>query len=222
MTLVRLTRLSDAFPPARELLEIGDDGGFTGWRSQGPLVGACRGTLAGIDALRDLVRRARESAPPPARDLPLDATADLLAVGDRELRVAASASPDGAWGDLLRAARAILEDEVPLAPYAAVELQVAAAAAPRLVHRGDAPIVLELGAGWAEVTRWRDDVPAGSDETRDLAAGRVEAGPGWSLDLDLAVPAGEPGDLVTASAWFVVEDGGVLVPVVLTGRAAGS
>jgi hypothetical protein len=219
VTLLRLARLSDAYSPARELLEVADDGTFTGWRSQGPLVGACRGTVAGIDALRALVERAGTVPPRRGGDLPLDATVDLLAVGDHELRAAASTTPDGAWGDLLRAARAVLEDEVPRSPHAAIELVIGGPPGLRLVHRGEAPIVLELGAGWAEVTRWRDGVPAGSAETRDLAAGRVEAGPGWSIDIALVVPAGEPGDLVTASAWFVAEDEGVLVPVVLTGRA---
>lgn len=219
MTLLRLARLSDAPPPARELLEVGDDGRFSGWRSQGPVVGAFRGTVAGIDGLRGLVERASASSPPGAGDLPLDATVDSLAAAGRELRVAASGTPEGAWGELLRAARTILEDEVPRAPWAAIELLVTHTAPPRLVHRGEAPLVLELGAGWAEVTRWRDGVPAGSAETRDLGAAREEAGPGWSLEVPLAVPEGAASDLVTASAWFVAEDEGVLVPVVLTGRA---
>ena len=219
MTLLRLARLSDAPPPARELLEVGDDGGFRGWRSQGTVVGAFRGTVAGIDELRGLVERASSSTPPDAGDLPLDATVDSLGAAGMELRVAASATPEGAWGELLRAARTVLDDEVPRAPWAAIELLVTATAPPRLVHRGEGPIVLELGAGWAEVTRWRDDAPVGSAETRSLGVDRVEAGPGWSADLPLAIPQGAASDLVTASAWFVAEDEGVLVPVVLTGRA---
>lgn len=218
MTLLRFARRSDAPPPARELLEVADDGSMTGWLSQGPLVGACRGPVPDLEGLRALVEAAARSPVPTPGDAPLDATIDALDVAGREHAWPEHEVVAGPWGDLLAAARTLLLDALPAMPAAAVGLAFPGPDRLRLEHRGGAPLVLELGAAWAEVTRWRDGVPVGSAETRDLRLGRVEAGPGWSAEVPLAVPGGEAGDLLTASAWFVADDEGIHVPVVLTGR----
>jgi hypothetical protein len=82
---------------------------------------------------------------------------------------------------------------------------------------------IRLESLWFEITRWRDGDPVGSREVSGLGLGRVEAGPGWGQDLPIEDgPAGEPGDLLTASAWFVAEDHGIYVPVVVTGRSTAA
>jgi hypothetical protein len=222
VSLLRLTRLSAAPPPARDLLRVEEDGSMTGWRSQGDVVGAFAGPAPDLGRLRSLVTAA-VGVPPPAHEgaYPHDGTVETLQAGEAEFEVDAHARPDGPWGELLSAARELLDDTLPTMPAGAVAL-VVAAGAPRLEHRGERPITLELGSGWAEVTRWRDDAPVGDAETRDLGLGRVEAGPGWSAEVTLRAPDGEAGDLLTASAWFVADDGGVHVPVVVTGRATAS
>jgi hypothetical protein len=218
MTLLRLARLSDAPPPARELLEVADDGVLTGWRSQGTAVGHFGGSVDDIDGLRTLVEGAVAMPVPELGTLPLDATIESLWARDRSARFSVHATPGGPWGVLLRAARSLLDDTLPLAPVAAVALVVDEQAGVRLEHRGSSSITVELGSAWVEITRWRDGAPVGDAETRDFGLGRVEAGPGWTASIAVGIPGGEPGDLLTASAWFVADDAGVYVPIVLTGR----
>lgn len=219
MTLLRLARLSDAPPPARELLDVGDDGTLRGWRSQGPLVGACRGAAPDVDRLRALVAAAAAAPVPRAATFPLDATVESLEAGGVELDVTEHTVLDGAWGDLLEAARGLLDDALPTMPLAAVAMVIASPDLVRMEHRGEVALTVELGAARVEITRWRDGTPVGDAEVRGLGLGRTETGPGWTAGIALRGPAGKPGDLLTASAWFVADDGGVLVPVVLTGHA---
>ncbi len=201
---------------------MADDGALTGWLSQGPIVGSCRGRAADPAGLLALVERVAGVGVPRHDDVPADATVESLAAGGHELETTVHGTVDGPWGELLAAARSLLDDVLPASPAAAVALVIAPPGGLVLEHRGDGPLALELGAGWAEVTRWRDGAPVGSAEVRDLGAGRVETGPGWSLAIPLRAPDGEPGDLLTASCWFVAVDAGVMVPAVLTGRAAAA
>lgn len=226
MSLLRFARLSDAPPPAREMLDVADDGSLTGWRSQGPVVGACAGRAPDLAALRALVERVAGTEAPRHGDVPADATVESLEAGGQELETTEHGTIGGAWGELLAAARVLLDDVLPAGPVAAVALEIrvteGAPGGLALAHRGDRPLVLELGAGWAEITRWRDGAPVGSEEVHGLGARRVEAGPGWSLEVPVRIPGGEPGDLLTASCRFVAVDAGVMVPAVLTGRATAS
>lgn len=219
MTILRYARLSDAPPPARDLLAVADDGTLSGWLSQGPLIGAYGGAVPDLARLRALVDAAGAAPVPDPGTLPLDATVESLEAGGRELRVRDGSVVDGPWGTLLDAVRALVEGELGASPRAALALEIVAPACLRLEHRGTEPLVVELGAAWAEITRWRDEAPIGDASTRSIGLGRVETGPGWSAEIPLATPEGEPGDLLTASAWFVADDAGVHVPVVLTGRA---
>jgi hypothetical protein len=221
VSLVRLMRLSDAPPPAREVLDVADDGSFTAWRSIHDVVGRFAGSMPDPEGLRGLVAAVSGDAPPSAGTLPLDATVDSLEAAGRELEVSANGSVDGAWGALLEACRTVLAG-VGSSPVAAVALVIKGPGALRLEHRGTGPLAIELANLWVEVTRWRGDTPVGSAERSVAGHGRVEAGPGWSLDVELeGGPAtGDPGDLLTASASFVAEDAGVYVPVVVSGRAA--
>jgi len=222
MTLLRLLRLSDAPPPARELLEVADDGTLKGWRSQGPGVGRFAGMAGDLAGLQALVAAAAGAPVPALGTVPMDATIESLEAGGQACRCSVHATPDGPWGELLRAARALLDDVLPSSPVAALALSIEAAGDLRLEHRGDGTLPVELGDAWVEITRWRDGAPVGSTETRSLGLGRVETGPGWSAPVALHAPAGEPGDLLTASVWFVADDAGVYVPAVLTGRATAS
>ncbi len=218
--MLRLSRLSDAPPPARELLEVADDGTLSGWRSQGPGIGRFGGSAPDIDGLRALIGAAVATPEPEIGRLSLDATIESLEADGRSARFSVHTTPDGPWGALLLAARSLLDDTLPSAPVATLALVIDEGRGLRLEHRGSDPVAVELGSAWAEMTRWRDGTPVGSSEARGIGLGRVEAGPGWSALIAMDVPAGEAGDLLTASAWFVAEDTGIYVPVVLTGRAS--
>jgi hypothetical protein len=221
VSLVRLLRLSDAPPPAREVLDVADDGSFTAWRSIHDAVGRFAGSVPDLERLRGLVEAVSGDRPPGVGELPLDATVDSLEAGGHELEVSANASVDGPWGELLAVCREQLEG-VGSSPVAAVALVIEGPGALRLEHRGTEPFPIELANLSVEVTRWRGDTPVGSSERSVPGLGRVEAGPGWTLAVELeGGPAtGEPRDLLTASASFVAEDAGVYVPVVVSGRAS--
>jgi hypothetical protein len=222
VSLVRLSRLSDAPPPARELLDVDDDGSVAGWLSQGPAIGRFAGSVPDITGLRGLVDAAAGTDPPSTATFPHDATIDRLRVAGDELVTSDKTTPDGAWGELLAATRALLDGLVG-SPAAAIALEVAGPGLVRLVHRGSDVLPIRLETLTIDVTRWRDDNPVGSKELSGLGLGRVEAGPGWSQDLPIdGGPEGEPGDLLTAVAWFVAEDDGVYVPVLVTGRGTAS
>ena len=108
VTLVRFLRLSDAPPPAREVLEVARDGSFSAWRSIHAAVGRFAGSVPDPAGLRRLVEAVADSSPPRAGSLPLDATVDTVKAGDRELEVGANGSVDGPWGELLEACRALV------------------------------------------------------------------------------------------------------------------
>ena len=103
-------------------LEVADDGSMTGWLSQGPLVGACRGPVPDLEGLRALVEAAARSRVPTPGDAPLDATIDALDVAGREHAWPEHEVVAGPWGDLLAAARTLLLDALPAMPAAAVGL----------------------------------------------------------------------------------------------------
>jgi hypothetical protein len=219
MSLVRFLRLSSAPPPAREKIDVADDGSYTAWRSIDDVVGRFAGSVPDPEVVRGLVAAVAGVAPPALGALPHDATVDSVGAGGQELEVSANGSVEGPWGELLAACRELVAG-VGSSPLAAVALVIDGPGALRLEHRGSASIPVELANLWVEVTRWRGDTPVGSAERTVPGLGRVESGPGWSLPIDLGRgPAdGEPGDLLTASAWFVADDGGIFVPVVANGR----
>jgi hypothetical protein len=83
----------------------------------------------------------------------------------------------------------------------------------RLEHRGTATLALELDHAQLVLTLWRDGQEAGRAGTGPLAAGRVEAGPGWALDLEVPGAPDPSGGILLARVELVAEDAGVLVPM---------
>lgn len=222
MSLVRLSRLSDAPPPARELLDVGDDGSVTGWLSQGPAIGRFAGSVPDLAGLRGLAGAVSGVEPPTQDTFPHDATIDRLRTAEGELVTSDKTTPEGPWGELLATARGLL-DGLAASPVAAIAVEVQGPGLVRLVHRGTDSLPIRLETLSVDITRWRDGDPVGSKEVSGLGLGRVEARPGWSQDVPVdSGPEGGPGDLLTATAWFVAEDAGVYIPVLVTGRATAS
>ena len=202
-----LCRRSDAPPPAREPLEVADDGSMTGWLSQArswvPVAARYRISRDCVPWSRR--RPGRRSRPPATRRSTRRSTPLTSPDG---ARVAGARGRGRAVGDLLAAARTLLLDALPAMPAAAVELAFPGPDRLRLVHRGAHRSSWSVGAASAEVTRWRDGIPVGSAETRDLRLGRVEAGPWWSprSRWPSRRRGRRPAD---GSAWLVANDEGI-------------
>jgi hypothetical protein len=198
-------------PPDRERLEIADDGTFTMWRSvRSPAVGRFAGRLDGPNAerMRGLAAAAAALDPPAGKQLPGAAT-ETITVDGVSLRTGSSGGPDGPWGDLVGALRALLRELV-TQPAAAIALEVANdGSSAKLVHRGEDEIDVDLsaltvravvwGPGWEQRGEWSSD---------EGGPARTTAGPGWSYDL----PFGHgltvnPGDALHAFARFGLFDG---------------
>jgi len=220
MSLVEFRRLADAPPPERELLAIEVDGAAVGWRSTGSSVGRFAGAVGDLEGLRAAAAHAEEGEPPKAAELPADASVERVVLGGRTASVEAGLPVAGPWGPLVDGCRRAL-DELVASPVAAIAGSVTADGTVRLEHRGRDVLPVELGALRVEVVRWRDGAEAGRAGAGAAGQGRVEAGPGWSLDV--AVPGWDAsgGGQVVATATFVADDGGVFVPVTITARLAG-
>ncbi len=224
MSRVTFARLSDAPPPLREMLDVEADGSWRAWRSVGQAIGRFAGD--GATTLAALAERAATESPPPTGELPPDASVDRITItqaGRRRSHVRSFGStqrPAGAWGELVAACRALLDDAI-AHPTAAIGLVVTAPDLVRLEHRGDGPLPIELGSAQVEATVWKDGafVVAGSGQ---IVAGHVDAGPGWSLEVPLTgIDPSASGDAVVFVS-FVADDGGVYIPVTLSaGRAPG-
>lgn len=215
VSLVRYRRLSSAPPPERELLTIEPDGSWTGWRSGGPVVGRFGGCIADLDELRALVDRAAAGDAPAGGELPFDAACERIDAGGREASLRAGASVPGAWGELAAWCRDRVE-AMTTDPVAAIEVELASPTTIRLRHRGAEVLPLELASLSVEFGWWRDGAQAGSATAGSAGLGRVEAGPGWSLDVAVDNPTPAPSDTTTAWAELVVDDHGVYVPVLAT------
>ncbi len=216
---VAFARLSDAPPPAREMLAVAADGSWTAWRSIGAAIGRFAGA-AGTGAadagerIVELAEAAAAAEPPRAGELPPDATVDSLEVAGRSATIGSRDEPEGPWGALFAACRGLIEAATDH-PAAAIALVIAGPDRVRLEQRGAGALTVELGEAPVQGAVW---TPAGefvATGTGRLPAGRVEAGPGWSLDVALeGIDAATEGQLVV-SVSFVADDGGVYIPVTL-------
>jgi hypothetical protein len=202
-------------PPDREHLDIAADGTFSLWRSvRSPVVGAFAGRLDDDRSahLRELAAAAAAAEPPAAKQMPGAAT-ETITVGPASLRTGSSNDLPGPWGELVSVLRSWLV-ELTASPAAAIALDVAAdGSSAKLVHRGDGTIPVDLsslsvravvwGPGWEQRGQWSAESPA---------AGRVDAGPGWSHDLpfDHGLTIG-PGDALHVFARFGLFDGDAAV-----------
>jgi hypothetical protein len=199
------------------MLSVRADGAATGWRSNGPAVGRFASRADDLDALRAAVAGVGEGEGPPPGPVELvpDAAWEEVAAGGQTAKFAADDEVDGPWGALLDRCRSLL-DEVSKSPSAAIAVLVDSHGHVRLEHRGDGALPLELGSLQVSLTLWRDSQEA-ARATTVTSAGRVEAGPGWSLDIaDASIDLHGGGKLV-AVASFIADDDGVFVPVSATG-----
>jgi hypothetical protein len=216
MSVVVFRRLSSAPPPERELLTVDEAGTFRMWRSLGPMVGRFAGTLPDPARLAGLAAAAGGAAPPSGPgELPSGASVDFLEVENASsARVEAQSDVPGPWGALLDACRQLLGD-LTAQPLAAVALHADDPARPRLDHRGQATLPLELDSATVTVELWRDGVQAVVAGSGPLGLGRVDAGPGWSVTVDIGAVDVSGGGLLTARASLVADDEGVFVPLTL-------
>ena len=214
MTRVEFSRLSDRYPPARELVTVEEDGSFRGWRSVAPVVGRFGGVVDDPAGFRLVAQRAAEAEPPDRGDFPSDATVETFRVGSRTLRLGEHDRPDGPWGELAARVRSLVDAMVDR-PVAALGISLPAPSRVRLEHRGSDTLGLELGNAAVMVKRMRGGVPSREYGYAELGGDAQEIGPGWSLDVELDPPATETGDRYEASAELVADDGGVLIPVVV-------
>ena len=214
--LVSFARIAFSPPPLREMLAVLADGTATCWRSNGPAVGRFAGHVDAMDDLRAaLAGVAAGDARPGALELVPDAAWEEVDADGRTARFAADDQVDGPWGRLLDRCRGLL-DEVSESPAAAIAILVDADGHVRLDHRGDGTLPLELDSLQVSLTLWRDGREAARAKT-ELSAGRVEAGPGWSLDVaDTSIDLRGGGKLVGVAS-FIADDEGVFVPVAATG-----
>jgi hypothetical protein len=212
--LVGFARVAFSPPPLRELLTVRADGTASAWRSNGPVVGRFAGPADGIDALRAAVERAAAAGEPEPLELPPDAAWEEVRAAGRTGRFETDAPAPEPWTDLVDRCRALL-DSLAASPEAAVAIVLDPDGRVRLEHRGGGTIVLELDSLQVSLTRWRDGREAGRAAT-PVPAGRVEAGPGWSLDVP-DIPVGGDGGRLVAVATFLADDEGVVVPMAATG-----
>ena len=214
--LVSFARIAFSPPPLREMLAVRADGTATGWRSNGPVVGRFASRVDGLEALRAAVAgvAADEGPPPGPVELVPDAAWEEVSAGGHTARFAADDEVEGPWGVLVDRCRGLL-DEVSGSPSAAIAVLVDGGGHVRLEHRGDGTLPLELGSLQVSLTLWRDGREAAQAGT-GTSVGRVEAGPGWSLDVPDASIDLKGGGKLVAVASFIADDDGVFVPVSAT------
>lgn len=127
----------------------------------------------------------------------------------------------GTWGDLVAVARRLLDDLADQ-PEAALAMDLGTEGGRVQVHLrqlGGGDLRVLLGAGRLEMSVERSGGGVAGTVV-GFAAGEAIVGPGWSLATAVDGLAPQAGDRLAAEATFVVDDGGIYVPVVLGGRLA--
>jgi len=122
-------RLADSPPPARELLSVEPDGGWTAWRSIAPVVGRFAGRLPDASAFTALVKAAADEPPVTLGRLPPDAAYEVLELDAGHIsRFQEGDAVPGPLGTLLTECRRLVDR--PDGPVAAIGLVIDAAAVP--------------------------------------------------------------------------------------------
>ena len=213
MTLVRYRRLADAPPPERELLEVDEDGRGAGLAVHGrgdrPVRRGGRRTSTG---LRAAVARARPRPTAPDRARRCRRTPPSSARGRRADRAASRRGRrwTGPWARARGARAAGRSTRRWTRPWPRSRASLAADGAVHLEHRGTGSCPWSSG-------RWRCEVgAAGGTAPRSRrrrvtgrpGSARVDAGPGWALDIAGRRSATRARRrLLVAVASFVAEDG---------------
>jgi hypothetical protein len=197
-------------PATAENVDLADDGRFTGWRSIAPVVGWFAGELptSECEELRTAIAGLDDAVPDPP---PPGASVETLELPARDPLVVSGVEGDGPLGRVVDRARRLLDDMVG-SPRAAVALE--AGSPPRLVHRGTDPIELDLSTVAMHAHHWRGYYEPAGEATEVLSGQRVEAGPGWTLDLP-SLPAAPSGSDITThlTVDLAIVAGGNVVPV---------
>lgn len=173
-----------------EHLRVSEDGKFELWLlSEAPVVGRFRGRLAAASTA-ELARLAGRLLPEPDALLPPGGHSERWIAGAASIAVPAGRTPGGPWGDLVTAARDLV-DAMTEHPAAALSLSVAgdwrSATLRSVGSEGLAvaaePFTVQVAAwsGYYEpVGTW--DAPTGSVPVPSDGAGA----PGWSVEIPLA------------------------------------
>jgi len=225
--MVRYGRFADAPPPERELLDVGDDGMATAWRSIAPAGGRFAGRVPDPDGLRALVEAAVAAAAPGAGSsgalrLPPDVVIETVEAGGISVTLPLDDAPPGPWAELAIACRTALA-AVSSLPEAAMAVAAAALTADgtlHLEHWGTEPLTVELGSMAASANLWRDGVAAWTGVyAMPDGLERTAVGPGWVLELSPAEAIPTGGGMLVAAVDLVADDAGVFVPLTLTAHA---
>jgi hypothetical protein len=172
-----------------EHLRVSDDGDFELWLlSEAPVVGRFRGHLAAASTA-ELARLAGQVLPAPDALLPPGGRAERWVAGAASIVVAAGRTPDGAWGDLVTAARGLM-DAMTAHPVAALALSVAddwrsatlRSVGPERIPVAADPLTVEVAAwsGYYDPVGTWDAPPGSAPVPGDGGA------PGWSMKIPLA------------------------------------
>jgi hypothetical protein len=189
---IRYTRSGGRTPPRdREVLEIGDDGAFTLWRSVGSAtdpptpVGSFAGKLEARDrtAITKLADAARQAGDLNIRPKP-DSSTETISLDGATARLGALDQPEEPWGPLITRLRELL-GELTSKPRAALALEVTPdGTAARLVQQGSDSLELDLTKLTVRAVLWKEYDKRGDWHAKDVSnPGRITADPGWSLDL---------------------------------------
>jgi len=152
-------------PPDNEGLQVADDGSFRMWRSIAPAVGRFAGKLSPAE-LSQLKKEAQMAvaAGDVSRPPTMDGSRERFQLDGASATMGNNDDVEGAWGELIRHVRTLLEQLVSM-PQAAVGLEVGGdGRSARLVHLGNKPITVDLsklsvravlwGRGFQKVGDW--------------------------------------------------------------------
>lgn len=173
-------------PPDNEGLQVADDGTFRMWRSIAPAVGRFAGKLSPAE-LSQLKKEAQMAvaAGDVSRPPTMDGSAERFQLDGASATMGNNDDVEGAWGELIRHVRTLLEQLVSM-PQAAVGLEVADdGRSARLVHLGNKPITVDLsnlsvravlwGRGFQKVGDWSTPV--------NPNPAQAEADDSWNVPL---------------------------------------
>jgi len=83
----------------------------------------------------------------------------------------------------------------------------------RLENAGSKPLTMDLDSATAVLELWRDRRVASHSSSGPLGGCRVEAAPGWTLEIDVPGIDSEDAGRLTARVELVADNEGVFVPM---------
>jgi hypothetical protein len=215
--VISLTRIGGLrLPQFRELLEIGDSGAFTMWRSVSKgadtpsPVGRFGGELGATD--QKILGEAAESVRAEASRTWIvtpDSPVDTLTADGVSATLGIFDPGEGVWKDLAALVRPLLH-ELTAFPVAAVD------GGARLEHIGTEALTVDLADLDVQATQWRASESVGRWKAKRKRYGEVVASSGWQFELPIEHRFKlRDGDRVAVEATFAARDNDLLVPVSL-------